>query len=185
MLFGDYNPSGKLPVSFPRHVGQMPLYYNAKNTGRPLPPPSMGPPLVFWSHYTDSPNSALFPFGHGLSYTDFEYSAPKTSGETMERGGEMHVSVTVKNAGKRAGVEVAQLYIRDLVGSMTRPIKELKGFQRIALEPGESQDVVFVLTEKDLAFYTARGQWEAEAGEFEVFVGGSSEDVQSARFKLK
>ena len=185
VLFGDYNPSGKLPVSFPRHVGQMPLYYNAKNTGRPSPPPSMGPPLVFWSHYTDSPNSALFPFGHGLSYTSFDYSAPKTSGDTLERGGEISVSVTVKNTGDRAGVEVAQLYIRDLVGTMTRPIKELKGFKRIALEPGESQEVVFTLTEKDLAFYTARGQWEAEAGDFEVFVGGSSEDVQSARFALK
>ncbi|MEO1085992.1 MAG: glycoside hydrolase family 3 C-terminal domain-containing protein, partial [Acidobacteriota bacterium] len=185
VLFGDHNPSGKLPVSFPRHVGQMPLYYNAKNTGRPSPPPTFGPPLVFWSHYTDSPNTALFPFGHGLSYTRFEYGEPAISSPAMERGGDVRVSVTVTNTGERRGVEVVQLYIRDLVGTATRPVKELKGFERLDLEPGASQDVTFVLTEKDLAYYTPRGRWEAEAGDFEVFVGTSSAEVQSTRFTLR
>ncbi|MEM1177740.1 MAG: glycoside hydrolase family 3 N-terminal domain-containing protein, partial [Acidobacteriota bacterium] len=185
VVFGDHNPSGKLPVSFPRHVGQMPLYYNAKNTGRPAPPPALGPPLVFWSHYTDSPNSALFPFGHGLSYTTFDYSRPQAATKTMARGGDMKISVEVTNSGERAGVEVAQLYIRDLVGSTTRPVKELKAFERLSLEPGESREVVFTLTEKDLAVYTAGGVWQAEAGDFEVFVGGSSTDVQATQFTLR
>ncbi|MEO1369711.1 MAG: glycoside hydrolase family 3 C-terminal domain-containing protein, partial [Acidobacteriota bacterium] len=185
VVFGDHNPSGKLPVSFPRHVGQMPLYYNAKNTGRPAPPPSTGPPLVFWSHYTDSPNSALFPFGHGLSYTRFEIGEPEASSSTMERGGELRISAAVKNTGDRAGTEVVQLYIRDLVGSTTRPVKELKDFRRVTLDAGAEAEVVFVLTEDDLAFHTARGAWGAEPGDFEVFVGGSSVDVRSTRFTLR
>ncbi len=180
VLFGDYNPSGKLPVSFPRHVGQEPLYYNHKNTGRPGPLD-----VVFWSHYTDSPNTPLYPFGHGLSYTTFDYSKVTVSTPTMTLSSQQRVSVTVTNTGDRAGAEVVQLYIRDLVGSTTRPVKELKGFERIELDPGESRTVTFTLDASDLAFYTARGVWEAEPGEFVVSVGTNSVDVQSARFTLR
>lgn len=180
ILFGDYNPSGKLPVSFPYHVGQEPLYYNVKNTGRPGPSD-----MVFWSHYTDAPNQALFPFGHGLSYTTFEYSKPRLSAEKIGFGDELKVEVTVRNGGKRAGAEVVQLYVRDLVGSVTRPVKELKGFRKIELAPGADETVTFTLTAEDLAFYTAKGTWEAEPGEFVVFVGTSSTAVHEARFRLE
>jgi beta-glucosidase len=180
VLFGDYNPSGKLPVSFPRHVGQEPLYYNAKSTGRPV---NTG--RVFWSHYTDERNTALFPFGHGLSYTTFDYSEPRLNGETIAMDGKLEVNVTVTNSGDREGTEIVQLYIRDRVGSYTRPVKELKGFRRIELAPGASQDVTFELTKDDLAFYGPRGEWAAEPGEFEVYVGSSSVDVKQARFTLQ
>jgi beta-glucosidase len=180
VLFGDYNPSGKLPVSFPYHVGQEPLYYNVKNTGRPVSKEGM----VFWSHYTDAPKTALYPFGHGLSYTTFQYSDVRLSSENVPMDGELSVEVTVKNGGSRAGAEVVQLYVRDLVGSVTRPVKELKGFRKIELEPDESRNVTFTLTADDLAFYTARGEWEAEPGEFMVFVGTSSVAVKEAKFTL-
>ncbi len=180
VLFGDYNPSGKLPVSFPRHVGQEPLYYNAKATGRPF---NTG--RVFWSHYTDEKNTALFPFGYGLSYTTFEYSEPRLSDETMAMDGKLEVDVTVTNSGDREGIEVVQLYIRDRVGSYTRPVKELKGFRRIELAPGASQDVTFELTKDDLAFYGPSGEWVVEPGEFEVYVGSSSVDLKQARFTLQ
>jgi beta-glucosidase len=180
VLFGDYNPSGKLPVSFPRHVGQLPLYYNHKNTGRPGPEPT-----VFWSHYTDAPNSPLYPFGHGLSYTNFEYSEIRLGGPRMSRDGELTVSVTVANTGGRPGTEVVQLYSRQIVGSLTRPVKELKAFRRIELEPGQSREVTFTLTASDLAYHTLRGTWEAEPGEFRVFVGASSERVKEAGFTLE
>ncbi len=170
VLFGDYNPSGKLPVSFPRDVGQIPIYYNAKNTGRP----SNAEGLVFWSHYTDEKNEALFPFGHGLSYTTFQYKSLKISAPSFSSGGEITVSVTVTNTGKRKGKEVVQLYIRDLIGSLTRPIKELKGFELIELEPGKSKTVSFIINEETIQFYTADKKWEAEQGDFKVFVGGSS-----------
>ncbi len=180
VLFGDFNPSGKLPVSFPRHVGQEPLYYNIKPTGR-----GAATDMVFWSHYTDAPNSPRFPFGHGLSYTTFDYSGIRLSGEAMDKEGELTVEVTVTNSGERTGAEVVQLYIRDPVASSTRPIKELKGFQKIEIAAGESRVVAFTLTAEDLAFYTASGTWEAEPGAFEVFVGTSSVDVKSARFQLR
>ncbi len=189
VLFGDHNPSGKLPVTFPRHVGQEPLYYNHKNTGRPGPSD-----MVFWSHYTDAPNTPLFPFGHGLSYATFDYSEVSLSAATLFRlppsgvtpqDGELEVRVKVTNTGDRAGSEVVQLYVRDLVGSTTRPVKELKGFEKIHLDPGQSRAVTFTLAAGDLAFYTARGAWEAEPGDFEVFVGTSSADVKSARFTLR
>jgi beta-glucosidase len=182
VLFGDYNPSGKLPVSFPRHVGQEPLYYNYKNTGRPVPD---SPELVFWSHYTDAPNSPLYPFGHGLSYTTFDYSALSLSSTELAMDGTLAVSLKLSNTGDRAGTEVVQLYLRDLVGSTTRPVRELKGFQRVSLAAGETRTVTFELTSDDLAFYTARRAWEAEPGEFELFVGGSSEATRSARFTLR
>jgi beta-glucosidase len=179
VLFGDFNPSGKLPVSFPHHVGQEPLYYNAKNTGRPQ---SKGD--VFWSHYTDGPNEALFPFGFGLSYTTFEYSDLELSAAEFAIGDTLKVEVTVKNTGEVAGTEVVQLYVRDLVGSVTRPVKELKGFRRVELAAGVERIVTFTLTADDLAFYTARGRWEAEPGEFIVYVGGSSADVREQRVVL-
>ncbi len=181
VLFGDYNPSGKLPVSFPRHVGQEPLYYNYKNTGRPTSPGGM----VFWSHYTDSPNTPLYPFGHGLSYTTFGYSDPVLNTTELAMDGTLTVTFTLSNTGERAGTEIVQLYVRDLVGSNTRPVRELKGFERISLAAGESRVVNFELTSADLAFYSARRQWEAEPGDFELFVGGSSAATQSARFTLK
>ncbi len=180
VLFGTYNPSGKLPVSFPRHVGQEPLYYNAKNTGRPE-----GTGMVFWSHYTDVPNTPLFPFGHGLSYTTFDYSELRLSSNTLSIDDALEVSVKVTNTGGRAGSEVVQLYVRDLVGSFTRPVKELKGFQKIELGPGESRRVDFTLKTDDLAFHTAAGRWQAEPGDFRVFVGTSSVEVQEAGFKLE
>ncbi|GAA4273069.1 beta-glucosidase BglX [Aquimarina gracilis] len=170
VLFGDYNPSGKLPVSFPRHVGQVPIYYNAKNTGRPLNKDGM----VFWSHYTDEKNDPLFPFGHGLSYTTFQYKDFKISEDSFSSGEEITVSVTVTNTGKRKGKEVVQLYIQDLIGSLTRPIKELKGFELIELEPGQSKEVSFVITQETIQFYTANKKWEAEPGDFKIFIGGSS-----------
>jgi beta-glucosidase len=179
VLFGDYNPSGKLPVSFPRHAGQLPLYYNHKNTGRPIPQPN-----VFWSHYTDVENSPLYPFGYGLSYSAFECSEIRMGSDSMTRDGVLKVSVNLTNTGRRAGAEVVQLYVRDLVGSVTRPVKELKGFQKILLQAGQSQEVSFTLTAADLAFYTREGKWQAEPGEFEVFVGTNSQAVKKAKFTL-
>ncbi|MCI0347222.1 MAG: glycoside hydrolase family 3 C-terminal domain-containing protein, partial [Chloroflexi bacterium] len=184
VLFGDHNPSGKLPVSFPRHVGQEPLYYNRKPTGRPVPAPGPDPP-VYWSHYADVPNTPLFPFGHGLSYTTFAYSPLRLSAAEIERDGALTVEVTVTNTGRRAGAEVVQLYLRDPVASATRPVQELKGFAKIELAPGQSRVVAFTLDADDLAFWTPRGAWEAEPGEFVVFVGGSSADVEEARFTLR
>ncbi len=180
VLFGDVNPSGKLPVSFPRCVGQLPLYYNHKSTGRPGPLSE-----VFWSHYTDAPNTPLYPFGFGLSYTTFTYSALRLDRTEIGCDNSLHISVTVTNSGSRMGVEVVQLYVRDLVGSLTRPMKELKGFERIELEPGQSRDVTFTLTAGDLAFYNAQGRWEAEPGVFQVFVGTNSSDVKEADFSLR
>jgi beta-glucosidase len=179
VLFGDKNPSGKLPASFPRHVGQVPVYYAHKSTGRPATPGN-----VFSSRYIDMPNDPLYPFGYGLSYTTFAYSGVKVSREEMPMDGMVEVTATVKNTGARAGTEVVQLYVRDLVGSVTRPVKELKGFEKVTLQPGESQDVTFTLTAADLAFYTAGGTWEAEPGAFAVFVGPNSRDLQEARFTL-
>jgi beta-glucosidase len=180
VLFGDHDPSGRLPASFPRDVGQEPLYYDHKSTGRPGPLPN-----VFWSHYTDAPNDPLFPFGFGLSYTTFDISEPRVSSREMHADGEIRVSARVTNTGRRTGSEVAQLYVRDLVGSVTRPVKELKGFRRVELGPGQSQEVTFVLKPSDLAFYTAAGRWEAEPGDFKVFVGANSRDVKEAGFTLR
>jgi beta-glucosidase len=180
VLFGDYNPSGKLPISFPRHVGQLPLFYNHRSTGRPGPQEG-----VFWSHYTDSPNTPLYPFGFGLSYTEFKYGNVRLDRAEMDRSGKLQVTATVTNAGKRPGLEVVQLYVRDLVGSLTRPVKELKGFQRIELGPGESRNVSFTLSAGDLAFQTVNNRWEAEPGEFKVFVGGNSRDGLEAGFTLR
>ena len=171
VLYGDYNPSGKLPMTFPRNVGQLPLYYNYKNTGRPTINELES---VFWSHYIDEKNTPLYPFGHGLSYSKFEYSNLELSSNSFAKSGKIEVSVTIKNTGSVAGKEVVQLYIRDLIGSVTRPVKELKGFEITDLQPNETKKVVFTIDEKTIEYFTANRKWEAEAGDFKVFVGGSS-----------
>ncbi len=171
VLYGDYNPSGKLPMTFPRNVGQVPIYYNYKNTGRPF---MTEPDSVFWSHYIDEKNTPLYPFGYGLSYAKFEYSNLSLSQKAFSGNEQIEVSVTVKNSGKYAGKEVVQLYIRDLIASVTRPVKELKGFEMIELQPGESKKVNFTINKKTIEFYTAQSKWEAEPGDFKVFVGGNS-----------
>jgi len=180
VLFGDYNPSGKLPMSFPHNVGQLPLYYNQKNTGRPGPGGD-----VFWSHYNDSPNEALFPFGFGLSYTTFDYSDLKINNITPKIGDDILVSFNLTNAGNREGAEVAQLYIRDRVASNIRPLKELKGFKKIRLEPGESKLVTFTLNQESLGFYSSNGEFLVESGDFDVFVGGNSKETLKMSFKLE
>lgn len=178
VLYGDYNPSGKLPMSFPRHVGQLPLYYNHKSTGRPHDKGDE----VFWSHYSDQKNSAQFPFGFGLSYTTFEYSNLKISASTLSAGQKLTVSVDLKNTGKFEGKEVAQLYIQDLFGSSTRPVRELKGFEMVNLKPGESKTVSFEIDSKLIEYYTVNNKWEAEPGDFKVFVGGCSDATSTVGF---
>ncbi|RBP53201.1 beta-glucosidase BglX [Arenicella xantha] len=177
VLFGDYNPSGKLPVSFPYNVGQMPLYYNRMNTGRPIDKDSN----VFWSHYSDSPSEALFPFGHGLSYTQFDYSKLSINADDPAK---VDVSVTVKNVGKRAGEEVVQLYMHDKVASVARPIKELKGFEKIELEPGATKTVNFTLDSSKLGFFDREGNWIVEPGEFDILVGSNSREGLTGQFTL-
>lgn len=181
VLFGDFNPAGKLPVSFPGNIGQLPIYYNHKNTGRP----NGGEGNVFWSHYTDASNESLFPFGFGLSYTTFSYSDLKISSPEITKGEKLQVSVTVKNTGKVVGEEVVQLYIRDLVGSITRPVKELKGFEKISLKSGESKVVSFSIGENDLAFWGADNKFKAEPGDFKLWVGTNSKEGLESSFKLK
>ncbi|MBF0695464.1 MAG: beta-glucosidase BglX [Flavobacterium sp.] len=181
VLYGDYNPSGKLPMTFPRNIGQVPIYYNHKNTGRPT---MNGEDSVFWSHYIDESNDPLYPFGYGLSYTTFEYSNLKMSGDKLNKNGELTVSVDLKNTGKVDGKEVVQMYIRDLVGSSTRPVRELKGFELVGLKPGESKTISFKINSKLLEYYTARNKWEAETGDFQVFIGGSSRANLVANFEL-
>lgn len=171
VLYGDYNPSGKLPMTFPRNVGQVPIYYNYKNTGRAV---MNEPESVFWSHYIDEKNTPLYPFGYGLSYSKFEYSDIQLSKSSFTKNGKIEVSVYIKNTGKVTGKEVVQLYIRDLIGSITRPVKELKGFEMIELQPNETKKVVFTIDEKTIEYYTASRKWEAESGDFKVFIGGSS-----------
>lgn len=182
VLFGDVNPSGKLPVTFPRHVGQVPLYYSHKNTGRPLADEQWF--QKFRSNYLDVPNEPLYPFGYGLSYTTFVYGDVTLSSDSLQSTGSLAVSVEVSNAGEYTGEEVVQLYIRDVVGSVTRPVKELKGFRKIRLEPGQSERVTFKLTVDDLKFYDAHLDYVAEPGEFVVFVGTNSRDTREARFVL-
>ena len=180
VLYGDYNPSGKLPMTFPRQVGQVPIYYNYRQSGRPA---AKNKDEVFWTHYNDETNDPLYVFGHGLSYTNFEYSDFKVAVDSDKK--EAQVSVSVKNTGKMDGEEVVQLYICDRVASVARPIKELKGFEKIALKAGESKTVEFTLTEKELGFYDNQGEFVVETGEFDVMVGGSSETVLKDSFRLE
>ena len=181
VLYGDYNPSGKLPMTFPRNVGQVPIYYNYKNTGRPI---MTEPESVFWSHYIDEKNTPLFAFGHGLSYSKFEYSNLSLSKKVFNATDTIEVSITLKNNSNIKGKEVVQLYIRDLIASYTRPVKELKAFELVELNPQESKVITFEIDEKMLAFYTANNKWEAETGDFKVFVGGSSDVTTEANFEF-
>jgi len=179
VLFGDYNPSGKLPVSFPYHVGQEPLYYNQKMTGRPF-----SPQHVTFSGYRDAPKEALYPFGYGLSYTTFEYKNLKLDKTQILVDGEIIVSVEIANIGSKDGEEVVQLYIRDMVGSLTRPIKELKGFEKTDLKSGETKTVTFTVNSETLQFYTVNKKWEVEPGDFEIWVGGNSNAPLKASFEV-
>ena len=183
VLFGDVNPSGKLTMSFPKNVGQVPLYYAAKNTGRPLHEGRWFE--KFRSNYLDVDNAPLYPFGYGLSYTTFEYSPVVLSTTEVGKGGSLTAEVTVKNTGAVAGKEVVQMYIQDVVGSTTRPLRELKGFQKIALEPGESKTVTFEITPELMSHYNSNLEFVAEPGEFIVSVGTDSKTKNSASFILK
>ncbi|HWP41736.1 MAG TPA: glycoside hydrolase family 3 C-terminal domain-containing protein, partial [Blastocatellia bacterium] len=179
VLFGDVNPGGKLPVTFPRAVGQAPLYYNHKNTGRPPDPKNK-----YTSKYLDVPVTPLYPFGYGLSYTQFRIANLRLSAKRIPPDGQLTVSVDVENVGKRAGDEVVQLYIRDVVASVTRPLKELRGFERITLGPGERRRVEFKLGPEQLGFYNRDMRFAVEPGEFKVFVGNSSVDLLEAGFEV-
>ncbi len=179
ILFGDVNPSGKLPVTFPRAVGQSPMYYNYMNTGRPPEAENR-----YTSKYLDVPWTPLFPFGHGLSYTKFRISNPQLSAQRIDTNGKLTVSVEVENVGARVGDEVVQLYIRDPVATMTRPVKELKGFQRVTLKPSEKRRVEFVLGHEHLGFWNREMRYVVEPGEFRVMVGSNSADVIEAKFEV-
>ncbi|MEP6701213.1 MAG: glycoside hydrolase family 3 C-terminal domain-containing protein, partial [Bacteroidota bacterium] len=181
VLFGNYNPSGKLSVSFPRNVGQVPIYYSQKNTGRPSAEESP----KFQSNYLDAPNTPLFPFGYGLSYTSFSYSEITLSNTLMKMNGSITASVTITNTGNYDGEEVVQLYIRDLVGSITRPVKQLKGFQKINLKARESKQVSFTISVNDLKFYNSDLKFVAEPGDFKLFIGTNSRDLKEKDFKLQ
>jgi beta-glucosidase len=181
VLFGDVNPSGKLSATFPQNVGQVPLFYNHKNTGRPLEGKWF---QKFRTNYLDVTNEPLYPFGYGLSYTNFDISAPVLSKSSLKAGEEIKVSVTVKNTGKYNGEEVVQLYVRDMVGSVTRPVKELKSFKKIMVKAGESKTVDFIINEETLKFYNSELNFVAEPGDFKVFVGNSSANVKEASFVL-
>ena len=174
VLFGNYNPSGKLSMSFPVSVGQIPVYYNAKNTGRPYD--GKGSPK-FKSDYLDIPNEPLYPFGYGLSYTTFSYSALTLDHPDISPRQPVKIKLTVSNTGNYDGEETAQLYIRDMVASVTQPVKELKKFQKVFLKKGESKDIEFTLSTNDLKFVNSNLRWVYEPGEFRVFVGGNSRDV--------
>ncbi|KOC92862.1 beta-glucosidase BglX [Winslowiella iniecta] len=179
VLFGDYNPSGKLPMSFPRSVGQIPIYYNHLNTGRPY---NFAKPNKYTSHYYDAANGPLFPFGYGLSYTTFTVSPVALSAASMPRDGKINASVTVTNTGKRDGATVVQMYLHDQVASISRPVKELKGFKRIMLKAGESQTVTFPIDVDALKFWNARMQQVAEPGKFSVMIGLDSAKTENAEF---
>jgi beta-glucosidase len=181
VLYGKHNPSGKLTMTFPVNVGQIPIYYNHKNTGRPYVGDRND---KYKSFYLDVENAPLYPFGYGLSYTTFDYSDLKSDKQKLPMNGTLNISVTITNSGKYDGSEVAQLYIRDMVGSITRPVKELKGFQKIFLKAGESRTLTFSLTSADLAFYNSDLQLKAEPGDFKVFVGTNSASCLETSFEL-
>ncbi|MFJ4136967.1 beta-glucosidase BglX [Pseudomonas fragi] len=182
VLFGDYNPSGKLPITFPRSVGQIPTYYSHLSIGRPFTP---GKPGNYTSQYFDEGNSPLYPFGYGLSYTDFSLSDVSLSAKTLKPGATLTASVTLKNTGKRAGETVVQLYVQDVTATMSRAVKELKNFEKVMLKPGEQKVVQFTLGENDLKFYNAQLQHVAEPGEFNVQIGLDSQNVQQNSFQLQ
>lgn len=182
VLFGDYNPSGKLPMTFPRDVGQIPIYNSMLNTGRPFNPQK---PDKYTSRYFDVPYGPLFPFGYGLSYTQFSVSDITLSATTLSQQGNIKASVVVKNTGKVAGATIVQLYTRDLTASISRPVKELKGFEKVYLQPGEEKRVTFSLNEKDLRYFDNQLKWTSTPGKFDVFVGLDSQNVKQSSFLLK
>lgn len=181
VLYGDYNPSGKLPMSFPRNVGQCPIYYNNYSTGRPTNVDKN----VFWSHFSDVEKTPQFPFGFGLSYTTFEYKNIKINKAAFAKGESVEVSVEITNTGNYDGKEVAQLYIQDVAASLARPVKELKGFELINLKKGETKTVTFALTDKELGFFDNDGNYLVEAGTFKIMVGGSSDKGLESSFELQ
>lgn len=183
VLFGDYNPSGKLPISFPRNVGQIPIFYNHYNTGRPV---TKSGDIRYKSAYIDVSNDPQYAFGHGLSYTTFSYSNLKLSSTTINQKESVKVSFTLTNTGKVEGEEVAQLYIQDTVASVVRPVKELRDFAKVKLKPGESKEISFELSPEKLAFYQEEKGWITEPGEFKVMVGAASNDIKlKSSFELK
>ena len=182
VLFGKTFPSGKLPMSFPYCVGQVPVHYNEYSTGRPH---VKGKDKDrFRSKYLDIPNQPLYPFGFGLSYTQFDVSPIKLSMDKMTKGQKIEVFVTVKNIGSTIGTETLQMYLRDVTASVVRPVRELKGYQKVTLNPGEQKNVTFAIEEKQLRFITENGIWESEPGEFEVFVGTDSTTENGMHFWL-
>ena len=183
VLSGDYNPSAKLVMTFPRNVGQIPIYYNMKNTGRPF---DANNPTDYRSSYIDSPNTPLYPFGYGLSYTNFKYGNAKISSDKLKRGGSIIVSVEISNTGSQDGEEIVQLYIHDKVASVARPVKELKDFEKINLKKGETKTVKFTINEETISMYNIDMKWIAEPGEFDVWISTSSDDEsQHLKFSLK
>ncbi|MEC3884874.1 glycoside hydrolase family 3 N-terminal domain-containing protein [Halobacillus sp. HZG1] len=182
ILFGEVNPSAKLTMSMPYSVGQVPIYYNRYNTGRPKGAPDAQERYV--SQYLDIPNEPLFPFGFGMSYSRFEYNELSISSKRIRQDESLTVSIQLTNTGDYAGEEIVQLYVRDLVGEVVRPLKELKDFEKVYLHPGEQKDVHFTLTEEQLRYYHANMEYKSDAGEFEVFVGPNSRDAKSERFSL-
>ena len=182
VLFGDVNPSAKLPMTFPRSVGQIPIYHSYFNTGRPAKNEN---DLNYVSAYIDLPNSPKFPFGYGLSYTTFGYSDLKLSKKQIKKGETIEVTARITNTGKYAGEEVVQLYLRDRVGSVVRPVKELKGFEKIKLNAGESRTVTFVIDNEKLSFYNQKLEFDSEPGEFDLMIGSSAEDIRlKSEFEL-
>ena len=183
VLFGDYNPAGKLPVTFPRNMGQIPIYYNYVNTGRPI---TTEKNVVYKSAYIDAPSTPRYAFGYGLSYTSFSYNDLKISQQQMSSNDSLTVSFTLTNTGKRSGEEVVQLYIRDVVASVVRPLKELKGFNKVKLEAGESKKISFTINKETLSFYNQQLKWGTEAGSFQVMIGAASNDIKlQTSFELK
>lgn len=182
VLFGDYNPSGRLTMSFPRRVGQVPLHYNEFNTGRPVKTSIHN--SRFTSRYIDVENTPLYPFGYGLSYTKFEYGDIKISSDKLTNNSTITASIKVKNVGDIAGYETVQLYIQDIKGSVVRPVKELKGFKKVKLESGEEQNIEFVINEEMLRFYTSSMEFKSEEGRFKLYIGSNSDELQEAEFEL-
>jgi beta-glucosidase len=181
VLFGNYNPSGKLTMTFPQNIGQIPIYYNHKNTGRPQ---ANGPWQKFRSNYLDVSNDPLYPFGYGLSYTTFSYGDITLNKTSIRPGDKLPVNIKVSNTGKMDGEEVVQLYIRDVAASVAQPVKKLKAFQKIMLKAGETREVTFNLSVEDLKFVGSDFKWIYEPGDFDVMIGGNSRDVKTARFSL-
>jgi len=175
VLVGDYNPAGKLPMSFPRSLGQIPIFYAAKSTGRPS---KNEQDITYRSAYLDMPNAPRYAFGYGLSYTTFDYSALTLNTKQLKKADKLTVSFTLTNKGKYAGEEVAQLYLRDAVASVTRPVKELKDFQKVLLKPGESKTLTFTIDQEKLAFYNPDMKWTTEPGEFRLMIGSASSDIR-------